>query len=169
VLGGTDHTITGFGAFEPDYSMPNFIMTFVEVEVDVETGMVELLKVTGATDVGRIIDPQVLEGQLHGALGAAGIDTAICEETVLDKTTGRILNANMIDYKWRTFIGLPEFRNVVLETPLPTHIYGALGVGEISTSPGPSAVLMAVSNAIGKRMTEYPLTPDRVLATLSKG
>jgi xanthine dehydrogenase molybdenum-binding subunit len=167
VLGGADRTITGFGAFEPDYSMPNFIMTFVEVEVDTETGIVTLLRVTNATDVGRIIDPQVLEGQLHGALGAAGIDTAICEETVLDRTTGRILNGNMIDYKWRTFVGLPEFRNVVLETPLPTHIYGALGVGEISTSPGPSAVLMAVSNAIERRMTEYPLTPDKVLKALS--
>jgi xanthine dehydrogenase molybdenum-binding subunit len=74
----------------------------------------------------------------------------------------------MIDYKWRTFVGLPGFQNVVLETPLPTHIYGALGVGEISTSPGPSAVLMAVSNAIGRRMTGYPLTPDRVLDALSK-
>jgi CO/xanthine dehydrogenase Mo-binding subunit/aerobic-type carbon monoxide dehydrogenase small subunit (CoxS/CutS family) len=166
VMDGADQTITGFGAFEPDYSMPNFMMTFVEVEVDVETGMVELLKVTGATDVGRIIDPFTLEGQLHGALGAAGIDTALSEETILDKTTGRILNANMIDYKWRTFVGLPEFKNVILETPLPSHIYGALGVGEISTSPGPSAVLMAVSNAIGRRMTEYPLTPDKILRAL---
>ena len=169
VLGGIDHTITGFGSFEPDYSMPNFMMTFVEVEVDTETGMVELVKVTNSTDVGRIIDPFTLEGQLHGALGAAGIDTALTEETVLDKTTGRILNANMIDYKWRTFIGLPEFRNVVLETPLPSHIYGALGVGEISTSPGPSAVLMAVSNAIGRRMTEYPLTPNKILQALETG
>lgn len=168
ILGGADHTITGFGSFEPDYSMPNFMMTFVEVEVDTETGVVELLQVLNATDVGRIIDPLTLGGQLHGSLGAAGIDTAICEETVLDKTTGRILNANMIDYKWRTFVGLPGFRNVVLETPLPTHIYGALGVGEISTSPGPSAVLMAVSNAISRRMTGYPLTPDRVLDALSK-
>jgi CO/xanthine dehydrogenase Mo-binding subunit/aerobic-type carbon monoxide dehydrogenase small subunit (CoxS/CutS family) len=167
IMGGLDHTITGFGAFEPDYSMPNFMMTFVEVEVDVETGMVELLKVTSATDVGRIIDPFALEGQLHGALGAAGIDTALSEETVLDKTSGRILNANMIDYKWRTFIGLPEFQNVILETPLPSHIYGALGVGEISTSPGPSAVLMAVSNAIGRRMTEYPLTPDKIIKALT--
>ena len=56
----------------------------------------------------------------------------------------------------------------MLETPLPTHIYGALGVGEISTSPGPSAVLMAVSNAIGRHMTEYPLTPDKVLKALGK-
>lgn len=167
VLGGPDHTITGFGAFEPDYSMPNFIMTFVEVEVDIETGVVSLLTVTNATDVGRIVDPQVLEGQLHGALGAAGIDTAIFEETVFDGTTGRILNPNMIDYKWRTFSDLPEFRNVVLETPLPSHMYGAIGVGEVVTSPGPSAVLMAVSNATGRRMTEYPLTPDRVLAALA--
>ena len=146
--------------------MPNFLMTFVEVEVDIETGMVELRRITNATDVGRIIDPAVLEGQLHGALGSAGIDTALSEESVLDPATGRILNCNMVDYKWRTFIGLPEFDNVVLETPLPTHIYGALGVGEISTSPGPSAVLMAVSNAIGKRMTRYPLTPDRILEAL---
>ena len=168
VMGGADYTITGFGAFEPDYSMPNFMMTFVEVEVDVETGMVELLKVTCATDVGRIIDPFALEGQLHGALGAAGIDTALSEETILDKTSGRVLNANMIDYKWRTFIGLPEFQNIILETPLPSHIYGALGVGEISTSPGPSAVLMAVSNAIGRRMTEYPITPDKVIKALDE-
>jgi len=169
VIEGAEHTITGFGAFESDYSMPNFMMTFVEVEVDVETGMVELLKVTSATDVGRIIDPLRLEGQLHGALGAAGIDTALSEETILDKMTGRILNANMIDYKWRTFVDLPEFRNVILETVLPTHIYGALGVGEISTAAGPSAVLMAVSNAIGKRMTEYPLTPDKILRALGAG
>ncbi|MBN2059239.1 MAG: molybdopterin-dependent oxidoreductase [Deltaproteobacteria bacterium] len=169
VFGGPEHSITGFGAFEPDYSIPNFIMTFVEVEVDVDTGMVILLRVTGATDVGRIIDPFALEGQLHGALGAAGIDTALSEETILDRTTGRIMNANMIDYKWRTFIGLPEFRNVVLETPVPTHIFGALGVGEITTSPGPSAVLMAISNAIGKRMTQYPLTPDKILRALEKG
>jgi xanthine dehydrogenase molybdenum-binding subunit len=168
ILGGPDHTITGFGAFDPDYSMPNFMMTFVEVEVDIETGVVKLLRVTNATDVGRIIDPLTLEGQLHGALGAAGIDTAIYEESVLDRTTGRILNPNMIDYKWRTFVGLPEFKNVILETPLPSHIYGAVGVGEISTSPGPSAVLMAVSNAIGKRMTGYPLTPDKVLEALSR-
>jgi xanthine dehydrogenase molybdenum-binding subunit len=166
VIGTAERTITGFGSFVPDYSMPNFLMTFVEVEVDIETGMVELRRITNATDVGRIIDPAVLEGQLHGALGSAGIDTALSEESVLDPATGRVLNCNMVDYKWRTFIGLPEFDNVVLETPLPTHIYGALGVGEISTSPGPSAVLMAVSNAIGKRMTRYPLTPDRILEAL---
>jgi xanthine dehydrogenase molybdenum-binding subunit len=165
---GVMHTCTGLGRFEPDYSKPNFIILFVEVEVDVETGQIELQQVVPATDVGQIIDPLTLAGQLHGCLGSAGLDTALFEETVLDKETGHILNPNMIDYKWRTFLELPKFRNVILETPIPTHRFKAIGVGEISTSPGPGAVLMAASNAVGKRLTEYPLTPDKVLKALGK-
>jgi xanthine dehydrogenase molybdenum-binding subunit len=161
-------TITGQGRFEPDFSLPNFMVIYVEVEVDVETGKVELLRVVAATDCGQIIDPLILEGQLHGALGAAGIDTALFEESILDKTTGRILNCNMMDYKWRTFLDLPEFQNVILETPFPSHRFHAIGVGEITTAPGPSAVLMAVSNAIGKRVHDYPVTPDKILRVLSK-
>ena len=92
-------TITGHGRFEPDYSKPNFMMTFVEVEVDVETGKSELLRVVQATDVGQIINPDTLEGQLYGGLGSAGIDSALFEETILDKTTGRIINANLIAFR----------------------------------------------------------------------
>jgi xanthine dehydrogenase molybdenum-binding subunit len=76
---------------------------------------------------------------------------------------------NMIDYKWRTFSELPEFHNVILETPFPTHRFRAVGVGEISTSPGPGALLMAASNAVGRRLCEYPLTPEKVLEALGKG
>jgi CO/xanthine dehydrogenase Mo-binding subunit len=165
---GRDRTITGQGRFEPDYSIPNFMAIYVEVEVDVETGKTELLRVVAATDCGQIIDPLILEGQLHGALGAAGVDTALFEETVLDKSTGLILNCNMLDYKWRTFIDLPEFRNVILETPIPSHRFKAIGVGEITTSPGPAAVLMAISNAISKRITDYPATPEKILKALGK-
>jgi xanthine dehydrogenase molybdenum-binding subunit len=159
---------TGFGKFEADYTVPNFMMTFVEVDVDVETGKVDLIRVVSATDVGQIIDPLALEGQLNGCLGAAGLDTAIFEESIWDKKTGRLLNANLIDYKWRTFSELPCLNNVILETKLPTHRYRAVGVGEISTAPAPCAVLMAVSNAIGRRMTQYPLTPDRILEALKR-
>jgi xanthine dehydrogenase molybdenum-binding subunit len=141
---------------------------FVEVEVDSETGGIELHRVVAATDVGKIIDPPSLEGQFYGSLGAAGIDTALFEETVLDRVSGHILNPNMVDYKWRTFSELPRFKNVFLETEMPTHRYKALGAGEIATSPGPGAVLMAVSNALGKRLMEYPVTPDKVLAALGK-
>jgi len=118
---GLMHTCTGLGRFDPDYSMPNFVILFAEAQVDTATGKVDLLKVVIATDVGQIIDPPSLEGQLHGALGAAGIDTAIFEETIVDEADGHILNLNMMDYKWRTFLELPQFKNVILETPIQTH------------------------------------------------
>ena len=165
---GNDRTILGYGRFEPDFTMCNCMMSFVEVEVDTETGKVDLIRVVNATDVGQIIDPQGLEGQLNGCFGSAGIDSAIFEETILDRRTGHIVNANMIDYKWRTFSELPIIDHVVLETPFPSHRFHAVGVGEVSTSPGPSAVLMAVSNAIGTWLFEYPVTPDRILKALGK-
>jgi CO/xanthine dehydrogenase Mo-binding subunit len=159
---GWARTITGFGRFEGDHTLSNCVMSFVEVEVDTETGETRLIRVVNATDVGRVIDPQGLEGQLNGCLGSGGIDSALFEETIIDGN-GRTLNANLIDYKWRTSAQLPLIDNVVLETPAPTHRFHAFGVGEVTTSPGPSAVLMAVSNAIGRWMHEYPLTPQRIL------
>ena len=167
ILGLTRNCV-GEGRFEPDYSLCNFLMTFVEVEVDTETGQVELVNILNATDCGRIISPMALEGQLHGALGSAGVDTALFEETILDEKTGRMLNGNMADYKWRTFADLPDFKNVILETPIKSNRFKAIGVGEIATSPGPSAILMAVYNAIGTRIMDYPLTSDKVLKALGK-
>lgn len=165
---GIDRTLLGYGRFEPDFTVPNFMMLFVEVEVDVETGRVELVHVVSATDVGQIIDPPSLKNQLHGSLGSAGVDSALFEESILDKKSGRLLNINLVDYKWRTFLELPAFRTVTLETPFPTHCFKAVGVGEISTAPGPPAILMAVSNAIGRRVYEYPVSPERILNVLGK-
>src|SRR5512136_2388728 len=158
---GVDRTFLGYGRFEPDFTVPNFMMLFVEVEVDVETGKAELVRVVSATDVGQIIDPPSLKNQLHGSLGSAGVDSALFEESILDRKSGRLLNINLVDYKWRTFLELPAFRTVTLETPFPTHRFAAIGVGEISTAPGPPAILMAVSNAIGRRVYEYPVSPER--------
>jgi xanthine dehydrogenase molybdenum-binding subunit len=164
---GLNRTIAGEGRFEPDYSLCNFLMTFVEVEVDTETGKVDIINVVNTTDAGKIISPMSLQGQLHGALGSAGLDTAILEETVRDVKTGRMLNGNMVDYKWRTFAGLPAFTNVILETLAPSHRFRALGVAEISTSSAPPAVHMAVCNAIGQKIMDYPLTPDKILKALA--
>jgi xanthine dehydrogenase molybdenum-binding subunit len=165
---GVDRTCLGTGRFEPDFTLANCMMTFVEVEVDTETGRVDLRRVVNSTDVGRIIDPPGLEGQMNGCLGSGGIDSALFEETILDPKTGHILNPNLIDYKWRTFSELPVMEHVVLETPFPSHRFQAVGVGEVATSPGPSAILMAVSNAIGTWLPEYPVTPERVLAAMGK-
>ncbi len=161
-------TVLGYGRFEEDYSLSNCMMSFVELQVDTETGKVDLLRVVNATDVGQVIDPHGLQGQLYGCLGSAGIDSAVFEETIVDPTTGCILNSNLIDYKWRTSAELPVIDNVVLETPIDTHRFHAIGVGEITTSPGPSAVLMAASNAIGQWLHEYPVTPERILKALGK-
>ena len=76
-----DRTLVGYGRFEPDYTLTNCMMTFIEAEVDTETGKVSLVKVVNATDAGQIIDPQGLENQLNGCLGSGGIDSAIFEET----------------------------------------------------------------------------------------
>ncbi len=165
---GVDRTLLGYGRFEPDFTVPNFMMLFVEVEVDVDTGKVELVHIVSATDVGQIIDPPSLKNQLHGSLGSAGVDSALFEESILDKKSGRLLNINLVDYKWRTFLELPAFRTVTLETPFPTHRFAAIGVGEIATAPGPPAILMAISNAIGRRVYEYPMTPEKVLSVLGK-
>ncbi len=166
---GNDRTILGYGRFDSDFTMCNCLMTFVEVEIDTETGKIRLVRVVNATDIGQVIDPLGLEGQLNACWGSAGIDSTIFEETILDRRTGHILNPNLIDYKWRTFAELPAVENVVLETPFPSHRFHAVGVAEITTSPGPSAALMAVSNAVGAWLHQYPVTPDRVLQVLSKG
>lgn len=165
---GVEEGILGVGRFEPDYTQSNCMITFVEVEVDTATGKARLLSVVNSTDAGRIIDPPGLTNQLNGCLGSAGIDAALFEESAIDGRTGRIMNANMIDYKWRTFSDLPEMTHLVRETPMPTHRFGAVGVGEVATAPGPIAVWMAVSNAIGARLPEYPATPERILAVLKE-
>ena len=166
---GNDRTILGYGRFDPDFTMCNCIMCFVEVEVDIETGKVSLIRAVNATDIGQIIDPVGLSAQLNSCWGSAGVDSAIFEESIVDRRTGHMLNANLIDYKWRTFAELPVAEHVALETPFPSHRFHAVGIGEIATAPGTTAVLMAVSNAIGTWLYQYPATPDRVLKALGKG
>ncbi|MBI5444568.1 MAG: xanthine dehydrogenase family protein molybdopterin-binding subunit [Deltaproteobacteria bacterium] len=162
-------TLIGHGRFASDYTLSNCMMSFVELQVDTETGKTDLLRVVNATDAGQVIDPRGLQGQMNGCLGSAGVDSALFEETIVDRPTGRILNANLLEYKWRTSAELPAIENVVLETPIDTHRFHAVGVGEVAPSPGPSAVLMAASNALGVWLESYPVTPDRVLAALHGG
>ncbi len=123
-----EHEVEGHGK-RPDHTrLRPFRARFHHVQLHDELrggggrygdGKGDLLRVVNATDVGQIIDPHGLEGQLNGCLGSAGIDSAIFEETILDRRTGHIVNANLIDYKWRTSAELPVIEHVVLETPFP--------------------------------------------------
>lgn len=161
------YAITGFGRYLEDFQIPSCFVIFVEVEVDTETGIVKMIDVAGGSDVGQIIDPKALEMQYHGGFGSAGTDTAIFEESVLDKSTGRLLTGNLIDYKWRTFNEFPPYKTLTLESNFSTG-NGAVGLGEITGSPGPAAIMMAISNAIGKDYCHYPATPASILAALGK-
>lgn len=160
--------ITGYGQYNADYSKSNFNIYFSEVEVDLETGETKLLDVMVGTDVGQIIDPATLDMQIHGGFGAAAADTGLLEENVLDRTTGRLLTGNMIDYKWRTFDDFPHIDSVVEESLPEISRFKATGFGEISGAPGPASMMMAISNAIGTDYVEYPASREGILRAMGK-
>lgn len=164
------YSVDAIGKVEGDFNHNNCVMVFVEVEVDLETGLAKLTDVLGASDVGQIMNPVELKMQFEGGLGSACIDTAQLEGHVIDPHLGRVLTHNMIDYKWRPFNELPHFDTTILESKWPTaNPFGAIGIGEITGAGGPSAVMMAIENAIGgAHIDEYPATPDRILKALGK-
>ena len=168
VMGTPEMTITGTGIYEQNFDKCNFAIYFAEVEVDLDTGQAKLLRALEGTDVGQVIYPVNLKMQMEGSFGAAGADTAFFEEEIIDQRTGRVMNGNMYDYKWRTFNEFPPFDTVVLESQFDTESFHALGFGEISGSPGPAAILMAISNAISREITTYPATQDVILKALGK-
>lgn len=163
-----DLTLTGYGNHIENFSTPNFFMIFVEVEVDKETGKVDLVNLCGGSDAGQIIDPATLEMQFHGGIGSASLDTALFEEHIIDKATARPLTYNMIEYKWRPFNEFPHFDTVMLESQFDTFQFKAVGVGEIAGAAAASATMQAISNAIGNQVSEYPATPNVVLKALGK-
>jgi CO/xanthine dehydrogenase Mo-binding subunit len=165
-----DLTIMGYGKHIEQFSTPNFCIFIVEVEVDLDTGLTKILKIVSGTDAGQIIDPKTLEMQMQGGIGAACVDTALYEEHIVDLPTGRLMTTNLIDYKWRPFNEFPAFDTVVLQSQIKnaSNHFNAVGVGEISGAAGASAVLMAISNAIGEEVAEYPATPDVVLKAIAK-
>ena len=136
----------------------------VEVEVDVETGRVRLLKVVAVHDVGRVLNRQTLEGQTYGAL-AQGIGYALYEEIV--SRAGRIENPNFTDYKSPTVVELNlDIDLEFLETDDETGPFGAKGVGEPGLVPTAPAIANAIYDAVGVRLRDLPMTPERVLAAL---
>jgi CO/xanthine dehydrogenase Mo-binding subunit len=167
-LGPKELSIVGYGKHMEMFDIPSCVAFFVEVEVDLETGHIEICKISAGSDVGQVIDSKALEMQYHGGIGSACVDTAIFEENILDRSTGRLLSSSLIDYKWRTFNEFPPYEAYTMESQIDSFMFKALGLGEISGAAGASAVLMAVSNAIGADVKEYPATPAVVLKAMGK-
>ncbi|NMA00762.1 MAG: xanthine dehydrogenase family protein molybdopterin-binding subunit [Clostridiaceae bacterium] len=164
------YSITGEGRMDGKFNTYSMVLLFVEVEIDLDTGLVKLTDVLSGTDVGQVMSPVELKMQLEGGLGAAGIDTGHLEGYVVDPHLGRTLTGNLIDYKWRTFTELPNFDTYILSSKWPTeNPFGAIGIGEITGAAGPAAVAMAIESALGGyEFNEYPITPDKVLKALGK-
>ena len=140
----------------------------VDVEVDPETGKVDVLRYTAFLDVGTAIHPSYVEGQIQGGT-VQGIGWALNEGYVYDEN-GAMLNSSFLDYRMPTTLDVPMIDTVMIEVPNPRHPFGVRGVGEAPIIPPLPAVAIAVSNAIGVKMNSLPLTPDVILDALeSKG
>lgn len=134
-----------------------------EVEVDTETGQVEVLRIVAAHDCGRMINPMLVEGQIEGGI-AMGVGFALSEEIVF--RDGAQVNPNLSDYVLPTALDVPAMDVVVVEKYDPTGPFGAKGVGEPTSVPTAAAILNAIYDAVGVRITSLPATPEKVLRAL---
>jgi carbon-monoxide dehydrogenase large subunit len=132
------------------------------VEVDPETGHVQIDRYVVAEDCGRILNPLIVEGQAHGAV-AQGIGGTLFEEMVYD-ADGQLVTASLMDYLVPTAAEIPALSLTHLEIPAPDTPNGAKGVGEGGTLAPPGAISNAVADALGVQLTELPLSPERVRA-----
>ena len=139
--------------------------TGVEVEVDEETGQVEILRYIAAHDVGRALNPMLLEGQIYGA-AVMGTGYALTEQLQVEK--GRVMNDNFLDYKLLTAMDKVPVEPVIVEPVDEAGPYGAKGVGEPGCVPSAPAIANAVYNAVGVRIKDLPITPEKVLAALKR-
>ena len=149
---------------QPSQPGPAFATHIVDVEVDVETGKVEILNYTAIQDVGKAIHPSYAEGQIQGGV-VQGIGWALNEEYVYDDQ-GHLLNASLLDYRMPTALDLPMIETVMLEVPNPGHPYGVRGAGEVPIVPPAAALANAIYDAIGIRLYELPMSPDKILRAL---
>lgn len=149
----------GVGRIVPPNSPP-WAANFAEVEVDLETGQVEVLKLVGAYDVGKAIHPAICEGQIEGGL-VQGLGYALTEE-IRYNDKGQQQNYSFHNYFLPTAEDIPEVESIIVESDDPCGPFGAKGVGEIGLVPTAPAIANAVFNATGVRFTEIPLTEERV-------
>ncbi|MBI4641672.1 MAG: xanthine dehydrogenase family protein molybdopterin-binding subunit [Candidatus Tectomicrobia bacterium] len=143
----------------------NFVLEAAEVEVDPETGEVELLDLVAVEDVGFAINPMSVEGQIEGGV-VQGVGYALMEEMVFKD--GKVINPHLLDYKIPCSLDVPKVRTVLIEERASNSPYGAKGVGEPPIVPTAAAIANAIANAIGARVKELPITPDRILKALKE-
>jgi len=158
--------VVGRGAITTRKMAPGFTAQAAEVEVDPDTGEITLLGFAIAQDAGFAINPLSVAGQMQGG-ASQGLGIALSEEMLYDEQ-GRLINGNLLDYRLPTTRDLPPIEAIIVEVPSEEGPYGARIVGEPSIVAGAAAVANAVADAIGVRITEAPITPERVLRAMGK-
>jgi CO/xanthine dehydrogenase Mo-binding subunit len=163
--------LSGQGSFDPPtspldgegqgvpYACYGFAAQMAEVTVDVALGLVKVVRMVAAHDVGRAINPTLVEGQIHGGI-AQGLGLALMEEYLPGRTE------NLHDYLIPTFGDMPEIKTILIEDAAPFGPFGAKGIGEPALIPTAPAIFAGIENATGVRLTRAPATPDRVHAAL---
>jgi xanthine dehydrogenase molybdenum-binding subunit len=174
---GESRVVVGEAFYDPPTEMldremkGNLSMTYafgttaVEVEVDQETGEVKILQLLAAHDVGRAMNPTLVKGQIYGA-AYTGVGYGLSEEIQL--RNGRVMNANFRDYKMLTAKDRIPVEPIIIEEPDGHGPFGAKGIGEPGLVPTAPALANAVYDAIGVRITDLPVTPEKILSALSK-
>ena len=162
----TGGPIAGHAEINADGAGNSFGTHIADVEVDPHTGAVRVLRYLVVQDAGRAVHPSYVEGQYQGG-AVQGIGWALNEEYVYGED-GALQNPGFLDYRMPVASDLPMIDTVIVEVPNPGHPYGVRGVGETPIVPPLAAVANAVARATGRRLTELPMSPPRILAALAR-
>jgi CO/xanthine dehydrogenase Mo-binding subunit len=157
------------GKANPAFSQqaPGFAAQLARLDVDPDTGEVTIHDFVIVQDVGKAINPLGVEGQMQGgAVQSLGI--ALTEGLIFDDS-GRLTNPSLLDYRKLTAADLPNLETIIVEVPSPAGPFGARGVGEPPIVPAPACIANAVNDAVGARITELPLSPERIALALANG
>jgi xanthine dehydrogenase molybdenum-binding subunit len=157
--------IVAHATVEPTDFAPPWQAGFAEVEVDTETGVVRPIKWITVHDIGKAINPIAVEGQLEGGT-SQGIGFALCEDTVI--TQGKLLSDGFDKYRIPSTLDMPDHEAILVELGDPTGPFGAKSVGESGIFLQAPAIANAIYDAVGVRIRDLPITPERILKALKE-
>jgi len=143
----------------------SFATHLVDLEVDKQTGKVQILRYTAAQDAGKAVHPSYVEGQYQGG-AAQGIGWALNEE-YYTSDDGVMLNSSFLDYRMPTALDLPMIETIIVEVPNANHPFGVRGIGETGIVPPAPAIANAIADALGVRLYQTPMNPGRILEALA--
>jgi len=152
----------GIGNLSPTYSFDCYV---AQLEVDGETGKIKVTRIDAAHDCGFAVNPMNVEGQLQGSI-QMGLGQALSEDIIMDK--GQILNPSFLDYKFPLSVDMPEINPIIIESMDPVGPFGAKEASEGIILPVPPAIANAIHDAVGLRVFELPITPEKILESLER-